>query len=121
MELIDKREFVKTALDKNSKTLMIHIIALKAETSIHLLQIAQIAVLQWEKALIKILAEYSDYINVVFKDLAIELSENIGKNKYTIKLIEEKQPPYGLIYALSSMKLETLKTYIEIHLKTRFI
>ncbi len=42
-------------------------------------------------------------------------------NKHAIKLIEEKQPPYGLIYALSLVKLETLKAYIETHLKTEFI
>ncbi len=42
-------------------------------------------------------------------------------NKYAIKLIERKQPPYGSIYALSPMKLKTLKVYIKIYLKTRFI
>lgn len=38
-----------------------------------------------------------------------------------IKLIKDKQPLYGLIYSLSLMKLETLKTYIATYLKTRFI
>ncbi len=42
-------------------------------------------------------------------------------NKYAIELIKGKQPPYGPIYALSPVELETLKTYIETHLKTGFI
>lgn len=42
-------------------------------------------------------------------------------NKYTIKLIDGKKPPYRPIYALSLVKLETLKAYIETYLKTGFI
>ncbi len=51
----------------------------------------------------------------------MELSENTGRNEHAIELVEEKQPPYGLIYVLSLVELETLKTYIETHLKTGFI
>ncbi len=54
-------------------------------------------------------------------DLTMELLENTDMNKHAIELIEEKQPPYGRIYAFSSVKLEILKVYIETHLKTRFI
>ncbi len=42
-------------------------------------------------------------------------------NEYAIKLIDGKQQLYGSIYVLSSVKLETLKIYIETHLKTGFI
>lgn len=51
----------------------------------------------------------------------MELLENIGTNKYTIKLIEGKQPLYGFIYIPSLVELETLKTYIKTHLKIGFI
>ncbi len=51
----------------------------------------------------------------------MELLENTGMNAYAIKLIEGKQPPYGPIYTLSLVELETLKTYIETNLKTGFI
>ncbi len=51
----------------------------------------------------------------------MELSENTGINKYAIELMNGKQLPYGPIYTLNLMKLQTLKTYIETHLKTRFI
>lgn len=42
-------------------------------------------------------------------------------NKYAIKLIESKQLLYKPIYSLRPVELETLKIYIETHLKTRFI
>lgn len=45
---------------------------------------------------------------------------NININKYVIKLIEGKQPPYELIYILSSVIVETLTVYIETYLKTEF-
>ncbi len=51
----------------------------------------------------------------------MELPKNTSINKYAIKLVEDKQPPYGSIYALNPVKLETLKTYIKTHLKTGFI
>ena len=51
----------------------------------------------------------------------MELLENIGLNEHVIKLVEGKQPLYGPIYTLSLVELETLKIYIETHLKTEFI
>ena len=51
----------------------------------------------------------------------MELLENSSLNEHAIKLIKGKQPPYGLIYALSSVELKILKTYIKTHLKTGFI
>ena len=51
----------------------------------------------------------------------MELSKNIGINEHAIELVKDKQPPYGPIYSLGSMQLETLKAYIETHLKTGFI
>ena len=42
-------------------------------------------------------------------------------NEHAIKLVEGKQLLYRLIYALSPVELETLKTYIETYLKTGFI
>lgn len=53
--------------------------------------------------------------------MTIKLPKNISINKHTIELVKGKQLPYGSIYALSLVELETLKTYIKIHLKTEFI
>ena len=46
----------------------------------------------------------------------MELPENISMNENAIELIERKQPLYRPIYSPSSVKLETLKAYIETHL-----
>ncbi len=51
----------------------------------------------------------------------MELLVNIGLTEHAIELIKGKQPPYRLIYALSPLELEILKTYIETHLKTGII
>lgn len=97
-----------------------HVLALKP-TTIHSFQMAQIAVLEQDKALTEIPAEYADYTNIFSFKLAMELSKNIGINKHAIEPIESKQPPYRLIYALILVELEILKTYIKTHLITGFI
>ena len=51
----------------------------------------------------------------------MELPKNTSINKHAIKLENGKQPPYGPIYSLKPVELETLNTYIEIYLKTGFI
>ncbi len=119
-KFIDKREFIRAALDENSETFVVHVSALEAMT-IHPSRAAQIAALQWNKAPTEIPAEYSDYIDVFSSDLAIELPENTSLNEHALELVEGKQPPYGPIYTFSPVELETLKTYIKTHLKTGFI
>lgn len=125
VKFIDKREFTKTILNKNSEIFTVYITTLKAtgiaNIIIYLLQIVQIAVLQFDKTSTKIPAKYTNYTNIFLFDLAIELSENISINKHAITLVKDKQQLYGSIYTFNLMELEILKTYIEIQLKTRFI
>ena len=125
VEFIDKKEFAK-ALDKESKTFVEHVAALEAlpksaKMTVYLSQAAQIAALKQDKAPTKVLSKYANYADLFLIDLAIKLSENIGINKYVIKLEEGKQPLYGPIYSSGPVKLEILKIYIETNLKTRFI
>ena len=49
------------------------------------------------------------------------LPERIELNKHAIDLEDDKQLPYKPIYSMGPVELETLKTYIETYLKTRFI
>ena len=51
----------------------------------------------------------------------MKLPENSSINKHAIELVEGKQSTYGPIYSLDPMELDTLKSYIETHLKTGFI
>ena len=82
-------------------------------------RVAQIAFLLTKK--VKIPDKYSDFANVFLEEKALVLPECIELNEYAIDLEDNKQPPYGSIYSLGPVKLETLKTYIETHLKTGFI
>ncbi len=88
---------------------------------IYLAREAQIAALQIDKTSTKVPAEYLDYANIFFSDLAIELPENISINEYAIKLINRKQLLYRLIYTLNPVELKILKAYIKTHLKTGII
>ena len=73
------------------------------------------------KASTSIPTEYSDFANVFSPELALELPEHTGINDHAIELVDDRQPPYGPIYSLGPVELETLKTYIETNLKNGFI
>ncbi len=109
VELIDKHEFAKAALDENSETFVVHIAALEApEPAVHPSRAPLLAALKQDKAPTEIPPEYADYADVFSADLAMELPENTGINKHAMELVEGKQPPYGPIYSLSPVELETL-------------
>lgn len=93
MELIDKKEFTKAALDENAEA--------------------------FEEVTVP--AEYSDFADVFSKKSAAVLPERTDLNEHAIELREGKQPPYGPIYSLGPVELETLKTYIETNLANGFI
>ena len=69
----------------------------------------------------RIPAEYSNFSNIFFSDSAAELPEYTKINNQSINLLDNKQLPYGLIYSLELMELETLKTYIKANLASSFI
>ena len=81
----------------------------------------QVGALLFNKAPIEVLVEYSDYSNVFLAEYTAELPKNTGINEHTIKLEEGKQPPFGPIYSLGLVKLETLKIYIKTNLANGFI
>ena len=74
-----------------------------------------------EEAPTKVPVEYLDFADIFSPDLASELSEHTGINDHAIELVEVQQPPYGLIYSLEPVELETLKAYIETILANGFI
>lgn len=112
---------------------MINIAALKtlsslAKIKIHFLQAVlitnkdsmQVAALQQNKAYIKVQIEYLDFADIFSFELKIKQLKNSGINKHFIELKEDKQQLYRLIYSPMPLKLESLKIYIKIHLKTGF-
>ena len=70
---------------------------------------------------VKIPDEYLDFTNIFFEEKALVLHKCTKLNEHAIDLENSEQPPYGPIYSLDLVELETLKTYIETHLKTGFI
>ena len=119
VELINKKEFAKAALDKNSETFLIYVASLNVTPGIYLNKAAQIALFLTEKVMI--LDKYLDFVNIFLEEKVLVLPERIKLNEHAINLEDSKQPLYGPIYSLGLVKLETLKTYNETYLKTGFI
>ena len=82
---------------------------------------AQVRALLFDKAPTEVPIEYCNYNNVFSAENTAELPENTGINEYAIELEEDKQLPFELIYNLSLVELETLKTYIKTNLANSFI
>ena len=78
-------------------------------TNVHLFPRPQISVLIAKKAPIKVSSKYLDLIDVFSPDLMSELPEHTKINDYAIELVDSQQLPYGPIYSLRSVELETIK------------
>ena len=87
--------------------------------SIHLARKAQIALLIAKK--VKIPINYLDFSDVFSEEKVLVLPEITDLNQHAIELQEGQQPPYGPIYSLGPIELETLKTYIKTNLANDFI
>ena len=113
------KKFAKIALDENSETFNIYVASFNLTPGLHPDKAAQIAFLLTKKN--KILDKYSDFANIFSEKMFLVLSERTKLNEHAIDLENGKQLPYRPIYNLSPVELETLKIYIETHLKTGFI
>ena len=86
----------------------------------HLSKRAQIAYLKADEALTKVPSKYTDFADVFSPKLVAKLLEHRISN-HVIKLVNDRQPLYGLIYSLGLVELETLKPYIKNNLANGFI
>lgn len=118
--MIDQK-FAKTALDLVKKVFVIYIATITSEIVIYLAHKAQIALLKAEKTSINVPAKYSDFANVFSKKLGAMLPKDTKINTHNMNLEESKQLPFGAIYELGPVELETLKTYIKTNLVNSFI
>ena len=128
VELVGKKEFAAAVLDPESETFVVYVASLSSNTSpssspldVHLSHRPQISGLIAEKAPTKVPAKYSDFADVFSLSLASKLSEHTGINNHAIELVHSQQSPYGPIYSLGLVELETLKAYIETNLTNGFI
>ena len=120
-----KKEFAAVVFNPEHKTYVVNIASLSstplAFLNVHPSHRSQVSGLIAEEALKKVSAEYSDFVDVFSPDLASKLPEHTGINDHAIELVDGQQPPYGPIYSLEVMELETLKAYIETNLVNEFI
>lgn len=114
MEIIDKKECAAAALNENDETFVVRVAALTTKMTIHPSREAQIGSLSVEEVTVP--PEYSNFADGFSKDSAVELPEHTGTNDHAIDLVDDKQPPYGSIYSLGPVELETLETYIQTNL-----
>ena len=126
IELVGKKEFVVAAFDPEHETYIIHVAFLSSTPLIAFLNVhhsrePQIFGLIAEKAPTKVLAKYLDFVDVFSLDLVTKLPEYTEIKTHAIDLEESKQPPYGPIYSLRPVELETFKTYIKTNLANGFI
>ena len=122
VELINKKEFAKVALDENSETFIVHVASLSSTLlDVHLSQRPQISGLIAEEALTKVPNKYANFADIFSPDLAAKLPKYTGINDHAIELVDNQQPPYKPIHSLGPIELETLKAYIKINLANGFI
>ena len=120
VEIIDRKEFTKAALDKHVEVFVVHVTSLSLNSmSIHPAREAQIASLIAKE--VKIPIEYSDFSDVFLEKKASILPKAIKLNQHAIKLQEGQQLLYGPIYSLDPVELKMLKTYIETNFANGFI
>ena len=81
----------------------------------------QIAGLIAEKASTKFHNKYVNFVDVFSQNFAFKLPKHAEINDHAIELVHGQQLPYGPIYILEIVKLETLKAYIKINLDNGFI
>ena len=128
IKLIGKKEFAAATLDPEHETYVVYIGSVNSDTSpssfplnVYLSRRSPVSDLIAKKASIKVSAKYLDFADVFSPDLASELRKHTLINTHAIKLIDSQQPPYGPIYSLGPVELDTLKAYIETNLANGFI
>ena len=120
--MIRKKKFAAEALDLEYKTFVIYVAALNVDSGgeVHPSRRAQTAYLKVDKVPTEVSSKYANFADVFSPKLAAELPKH-GISDHDIELVDDWQPPYGFIYSLGLVKLETLKVYIENNLVNGFI
>lgn len=79
------------------------------------------AYLKIDGASIKVFNKYTHFAVIFSSKLAAKFPNHTVINNYAIKLINDQQLPYDLIYSLGLVKLKRLKIYIKNNLANWFI
>ena len=106
VELTEKKKFAIAALDVRYKIFRVHVIVLNIDSvnKIYPLKKAQIPHLKANEAPTKVPSKYGDFADIFLVKLAIELPKHMETNNHAIKLVNNCQFLYGLIYNLALVK-----------------
>ena len=116
-----EKAFIVTALDLENEIFVVYVTSLSSTSlNIHLFCKSRIFSLIAKKAFTKVPNEYVNFANMNPSALAFKLLKYTRMNGNAIKLVDGQQSPYGSIYSLGPVKLETLKAYIETSLVNEF-
>ncbi len=96
-------------------------LSIDSDDEMHPSRRAQIAHLKADEAFTKVPSKYADFADVFSTKLAAKLLKYTGINNHTIEFVDDQQLPYGSIYSLRLVELETLKAYIQNNLANGFI
>lgn len=121
MKLVEKKEFVATAIDLEYQTLVVSIVFLAISNEIKFSCKLQIIILKIDQTSTIISPEYSNFVDVFPTELAIELPEHRKINNHVIDLMDGKKPLYRPIYSLEPIKWEIWMIYIETNLPKSFM
>ena len=123
-----KKEFAAAMLNLKHETYIVYIglvssvvLPSSSPLNIHPFYRLQIVGLIAKKAPMKVFVKYSDFADVFSPNLTSKLLEYIEINNHIIELVDSQLLPYGSIYSLEPVELETLKAYIETNLANGFI
>ncbi len=123
VDVIDPKEFARLAIDKGAHCFVIHArqVVTANEPPVHRDRRSHIARANLAATdAVQLPLEYHEYSDV-FSDTGAAELPNHGPADHAIDLMDEKQPPYGPIYNLNEVELETLRGYIETNLASGFI
>ena len=122
IKLVRKKEFTPAALNLEYEIFIVHVTFLSF-TFLDVYPFCRLKLfgLIAKKAPIKVPDKYINFADVLSPGLAFKLLKHIKINDYAIELVNSQQLPYGPIYSLELVELETLKAYIEINLANGFI
>ena len=88
VELMNKKEFAKVALDKNSETFVVHVTSLSSTSlDVYPFRRPQISGLIAEEAPTKVPDKYANFADVFSPDLAAKLLDHTGINNHAIELV----------------------------------
>ena len=89
-ELIGKKVFAIAALNLEHKTFVVYraVLCIDFDNNVYISKKAQMAYLKVNKALIKVLSKYTDFIDILLPKQAAKLPKHIKINNHTIKFVD---------------------------------